>query len=43
MSVKKEASGPPFRPGRSRGSRHAGRSLAGHRDWAGDFVLVCAG
>src|SRR5216684_822087 len=33
----------PFRPGRSRGPRHAGGSLAGHRDCAGDFVLVCAG
>jgi DNA-binding transcriptional ArsR family regulator len=32
----------PFRPGRSRGSRHAGGSLAGHRYRAGYFVLVRA-
>src|SRR5215470_7539007 len=30
-------------PGRSRGPRHAGGSLAGHRHRAGDFVLVRAG
>src|SRR5713226_6080666 len=32
----------PFRPGRSRSPRHAGGSLAGHRHWAGYFVLVRA-
>ncbi len=32
----------PFSPGRSRGPRHAGGSLAGHRHRAGDFVLVRA-
>jgi hypothetical protein len=33
----------PNEPGRSRGPRHAGGSLAGHRHRAGHFVLVCAG
>src|SRR4029077_7662761 len=33
----------PLGPGRSRGSRHAGGSLAGHRNRAGDFVLDGAG
>ena len=42
MSVKKEASGRRSRPGRSRGPRHAGGSLAGHRHRAGYFVLVRA-
>src|SRR5213594_2269806 len=32
----------PFSPGRSRGPRHAGGSLAGHRHRAGYFVLVRA-
>src|SRR5437763_16132022 len=32
----------PLRPGRSRGPRHAGGSLAGHRHRAGYFVLVRA-
>ena len=32
----------PFHPGRSRGPRHAGGSLAGHRHRAGHFVLVRA-
>src|SRR5256886_360015 len=33
----------PFGAGRSRGPRHAGGSLAGHRHRAGYFVLVHAG
>src|SRR6059036_3777570 len=32
----------PFGPGRSRGPRHTGGSLAGHRHRAGHFVLVRA-
>ncbi len=43
MSVKQEAYRSPFRPGRIRGPRHAGGSLAGHRHRAGYFVLVRAG
>src|SRR5205085_8303638 len=35
--------GTPFRPGRSRGPRHAGGSLAGHRHRARNLVLVRAG